>query len=153
MLAQDVRTLVIRPALQSVDLYSKWLDSLVFGTGLCESNYSALKQRQGPALGFFQVEPATYADDVVYLTELNPKLGNRILKDFKWEKFPIPNEVVWNIRFAAVMCAVHYLRHQIPVNYNALFLYQIYKKYYNSIHGASTQERCLPLFEKAIREF
>ena len=54
---------VIRPALVKLRLQSPAAEALLLGTAVVESGLSALVQAGGgPALGLYQIEPATHAD-------------------------------------------------------------------------------------------
>ena len=56
---------VVEEVLYRLDAYSEDAMALVMRTGMAESGFKTLKQYGGgPALGFWQVEPAT-ANDVV----------------------------------------------------------------------------------------
>ena len=62
--------MVIRPALTKINLWSRSAEELVLGTAIVESGLTYLKQRgEGPALGLWQIEPATHED--LYTNFLN----------------------------------------------------------------------------------
>ena len=51
---------VVRPVLQDLKMYSPVAENLIMGTAAQESGFTYIKQLGGgPALGMFQVEPAT----------------------------------------------------------------------------------------------
>ena len=78
MLASQMLALVIRPALEKLSLWSLSAEELVLGTAIVESGLTYLKQHgDGPALGLWQVEPATH--DELYTNFLNFRLelGNQ----------------------------------------------------------------------------
>ena len=59
----DFRTLVVRPTLQAIGLHSKAAENLLVGTAVQESHLTFLAQKGGgPALGVYQIEPATHDD-------------------------------------------------------------------------------------------
>ena len=70
----------VRPVLEHLARTEPRLDSraaedLLLGTALMESGLREIEQRGGPALGFFQIEPATFADVYDrYLTQRRPDL-------------------------------------------------------------------------------
>ena len=53
---------IINYALDGLNMNSEDAASMVYRTGMAESGYRNLRQISGPALGFFQVEPATVRD-------------------------------------------------------------------------------------------
>ena len=61
----QIRELVIRPTLKGIGLWSEAAENLLVGVGLVESGFKLLKQINGPACGYWQIEPAT-ADDLVF---------------------------------------------------------------------------------------
>ena len=63
MKATQLREQVIAPALAKIDLFSPEAVALVLGTACVESQCGEyIKQMgKGPALGIFQIEPATYS--------------------------------------------------------------------------------------------
>ena len=70
MLASQIRSMVIRPSLKKLGLHSTSAEELVPGTAIVESGLTYLKQHgEGPALGLWQVGPATHED--LYTNFLN----------------------------------------------------------------------------------
>src|SRR3546814_18753812 len=62
---RDLCQEVIRPTLEKLDLYSPAAANLLLGTALTESTIggaTCLVQKGGPALGIYQIEPATHLD-------------------------------------------------------------------------------------------
>ena len=71
MLASQTLALVICPALEKLSLWSPSAEELVLGTAIVESGLTYLKQHgDGPALGLWQVEPATHDEPLYQLPEL-----------------------------------------------------------------------------------
>ncbi len=65
----DLRLHVVRPALTDLGLLSQAAEDLVLGTAACESDFRDLDQwtgpgdgALGPAIGLWQIEPATHDD-------------------------------------------------------------------------------------------
>lgn len=136
------RELIVRPALQSIGLYSISAEELVLGTALQESRLTYIKQLgRGPALGFFQMEPATFSDIWVNYLKYNRALGERV------EKLAItpatdPNNLIYSLPFAAAMCRVHYLRvpEALPEQGDYEGQAEYWKEHYNTFLGAGTEE-------------
>ena len=71
---------IIRPALEAIDLYSKAAEELLLGTAIQESRLVYLKQiGGGPALGLFQMEPATELDLVKNYIWYRPELHAKMM--------------------------------------------------------------------------
>lgn len=155
MLAHQIRELIIKPALEVVGLWSQAAEILVYGTGMIESAYEDIVQQpKGPALGFYQMEPATYKDHCVWLrTPINKALLPRILATCFYEILPTdPKELASNIKFATLMCRIDYRRvkDELPAANDALGMAKYHKKFYNSSLGATRIEKSQPIFQKII---
>ena len=135
---KDLRDYVVVPALKEIGLYSKASMRLVIGTGIVESGFHHLHQVNGPALGFYQMEPATYHDIwgnyLLFKLPLAQKL-NAFNLDYKDEK-----QLVWNLKYASAMCRIHYLRVKkpLPDNDDILGMAHYWKDYYNTRLGKGT---------------
>ena len=131
----QLRDLVVVPALKEIQLYNKAAMRLVIGTGLVESGYEYIHQINGPALGFFQCEPATYKDlwdnYLLFKLPLAQKL-NAFNLDYK-----DAGQLVWNLKYAAAICRIHYLRVKKPLPHENDILGMAYywKDHYNTNMG------------------
>jgi len=138
---QHLRELVIRPALEEIGLYSKTAEDLVFGTACQESHCGTfLKQLgSGPALGIFQMEPATFTDLWENFLAFKPDLAAKMAPMFHGSP-PQAEEMIWNLRFAAAMCRVHYFRvpAALPEAGNIPALADYWKRHYNTPKGMGT---------------
>ena len=128
---------VIMETLDRLDMMSPEAATMVYRTGMAESGYRALEQNGGPALGFFQVEPATIKDCwenyIVYRKPLMAKfyeLGFRE-DDMDWS-------VLTNLALQVAFCRIKYRRdkHAIPVDIKEQAEY--WKRVYNSHLGKGT---------------
>lgn len=132
--AQQIMDTIIRPATTIIGLPGYDGDFLVAYTGAVESGYSTLKQDHGPALGFWQMEPASYDDNVRYLNMAkNSDLKKRLLAACYLDIFPAADALVWNLRLASTMCRVQYHRRPEPLpNYDDLEgMAKYWLKFYN----------------------
>lgn len=103
---KQLRELVIRPTLKYLDPdipYSETAVELLMMTQAHESNGGYyLKQKEGPALGIYQMEPATLADIYDNFLEYNKHLQ---LKAAKYS-----GGISFNLRRATSMARIHYYR-------------------------------------------
>lgn len=137
--AEQFRELVVRPALQDMRLHSQAAEDLVVGTAAQESRLAYLKQSPtGPALGVFQIEPATYRDYWQNYLRRRRALRERILRDVGATRQPPPEKLITDLRFAAIMCRVHYLRIRAPLPDagDVRGMAEYWKRYYNTHLGA-----------------
>jgi hypothetical protein len=143
--ADHLRKLVIRPACEAIGLYSLAAEELLLGTACQESKCGTfLKQLGGgPALGIFQMEPRTHddlwANFISHRGQFAGKLDQLMLGE------PDAAEMVWNLRYAAAMCRIHYCRAKDPLpaagDVQAQATY--WKRFYNTPKGAGTETEYL----------
>lgn len=152
---------VVRPALRALAIAAPYVDGdagerLVMGTGAQESmRFRYLKQLgKGPALGLFQMEPATYKDIWTRWLPSQPRLENALqaLAIRLVDGVPPVDELCGNLCFAAAMCRAHYLRvpKPLPARGDARALAEYWKKYYNTPLGAGTPEEFLRAYNAVV---
>ena len=133
--AKQLYNLVIVPALKDIDLYSESAAKLVLYTAMVESRLVYLKQLgNGPALGLFQMEPATHKDIWLNYLKYQPILHDK-LKKISYSSNP--EQLVYNLKYAAAMCRIHYrrVREPLPDKNDLEGMGRYWKKYYNTYLG------------------
>ena len=154
--SEDLVNIVIKPALMSIDCYSKDAEALLLGTCSVESDMGSYLTQigNGPALGIFQIEPFTYRDILNNYIRYRPDLARKIyyeyLNEFDGIKdFIDPiyeqtlNRLAYDLKFCATIARVHYLRvpEKLP-SYNDLGGQAVYwKRYYNTDLGSGTVDK------------
>ena len=89
---------------------------LLLYTGAAESGYRTKRQHGGgPALGYFQCEPATHDDIWRNYLDYRPALGGKVLSFLNDGETKDAETLVSNDRYAAAICRVHYLRQRDPL--------------------------------------
>ena len=132
---------VIRPALEELGYWSPDACALLLGTAAQESRLEYLRQIKGPALGLWQMEPATHADIydnyLIYRSSLRTKA--RAIRAVRWSLGSKP--LTWNLRYASAMARIHYLRVPKPLPFRLDFrsMARYWKEYYNTEQGAGTE--------------
>jgi hypothetical protein len=142
--ANALRTEIIRPALKLVDLHSAEAEDLLLGTALVESGLKVVTQfKGGPALSFFQIEPATYVDCVSYLTRINRNLGERILSSIYAAVFPEAQALAWNMRLAVLIARTKYFMvpEALPKTTDVAGMAAYWKKHYNTAGGKGSVDK------------
>jgi len=149
----------VRPALSRIGLLNQASIELVMGTAAQESHLQYLRQLgTGPALGLWQMEPATHNDIWTNYLRHKPQLAAAVLSILSAEnQRHDPGELAWNLRYAAAMCRVHYLRVAAPLPAAGDLRGQAayWKKSYNTVLGAGTEleyVRNYELVRQAINE-
>ena len=155
---EHVRELIVKPACYRIDMYSASAEHIVLGTGLTESKLSALRQYgDGPALGLFQMEPATHLSLWVHsipgVTGLAQKL-KALLAPVDHEGLPHPNPlaITHNLLYAAAMCRVRYyiVPKRLPLQNDPMGMAVYWLRYYNA-GGKGTIAAALPHFQRACQ--
>ncbi len=143
------RLLVIRPALQRLGLWSLAAERLLLGTALAESRLVYLKQKPGPALGLFQMEPKTHADIWTHYLVYRPALALKV-KGLA-VGLPRAQQMVWNLFYATAMARLQYRRDKfaLPSAESLPQLAATYKRVFNTPLGKGSAEG----FERRLRPF
>lgn len=153
----QLRTLIIRPTLLALAAggipYSLAAENLVLGTGAHESQYYYLSQvGEGPALGFWQMEPATFSDCWNNFIDFRPALRAALLDLCAGGRSPSADEMVGNLPLACAMARVRYARapEPLPDAADAAGLAAYWKSIYNTAAGAGVVAQVLTSFQSAI---
>lgn len=153
MIQEQIRELIIKPSLQSICLYNDAAEILVYGTGLLESNYLALKQVHGPALGYWQMQPDTHADIKKWLNlRMNSALLDRLLASCYYTALPSDDQtLVHNMRYACLLSRLQYFRVKTPLprSDDAEGLAKYYILHYNC-GGKARMDIATDTFERII---
>lgn len=129
--------------------------ALLLGTAMVESELKHLQQHgTGPAVGFFQMEPATHADIWITFLAYNAELHDLVAScATTWTEDDMPNvgEMRWNLRYAAVMARLKYwrARERMP-DLQPMALAGYHKRIYNTALGKTEIEKSVPIFTRAV---
>lgn len=132
---------------------------LILGTGIIESRFKYLRQLgDGPASGFFQIEPATAVDNCNSWLKFRPSVVDHCVKATKvpkryWIK---PSMTEWeylletNIAAGIVHARIKYWRApaRMPVTTSDKAAY--WKKWYNTEEGSGSVEEYIDQVSKYI---
>lgn len=142
---------VVRPALQMAGIWSEAREQIVLGTGAVESAYKYSKQLgNGPALGWFQCEPATHEDMWARFVFMRGELRDRLRR--LCEGLERPGALVAFPQYAAAICGVHYLRAKgaLPAAGDAQAMAAYHKSRYNTALGKTDPGEAVVHFQRAI---
>lgn len=123
-------------------------EQLLIGTALQESGLVHLRQlRQGPALGLFQMEPATHEDIYESFLAYQPRLRVKLQRSFDCQ----PETMITDLLYATCMARVHYWRvsDPLPPEGNFAAQAQYWKDHYNTHLGHGTVKQYLRAWHKA----
>ena len=127
---------------------ARW--QIVTGIGNVESGYQAIVQYGGgPALSFWQIEPSCFHDLFKNFLMYRPDLLNSVTLCLDGQE-PTPQRMVWDCRFAALICALIVYRSPLalPAYNDTPAQVNYWLSDYNTPMGAGTSERATPLFEE-----
>ena len=144
------RALVVRPAIVDLDLWSQAAENLLVGTALVESRLTHLRQLAGgPALGVFQMEPATHHDLWDNWLRYRPDI-TATMTDESASQAIDATILIWNLRYAAMCCRLQYRRvpHPLPGAANVAGLARYWKSHWNTLHGRGEPEKFVNLYRR-----
>ena len=151
--SQQLKTLIIIPALKDLVLYSDDAVALLLFTCATESiGGTYLHQEKGPALGIYQMEPTTYNDLWVNFILNKNSIVLQLSHNFACGYMPSEERLIYDLRFATAMARIFYARIKAPLpNANDIeALWDYYKLYYNTAKGAATKDKSIALYQQFI---
>lgn len=142
-------TSIVRVALNRMAMPSSDAERLLMGTAAQESEgFKYVRQTGGgPALGYFQMEPATHDDCWTNYILFKPQLKSAVVACLvpnvipPGAKMPHASLLLTNNIYAAAMARVKYLRAPGAIPHTGLALAHYWKDNYNTKFGAGTVEQ------------
>lgn len=147
------RSLIVQPALRDLVMYSEDAEELMVFTCAVESlGGTYLQQVKGPALGIFQMEPATYNDLWQNYIKNKSALFMIMLSNFEAHNMPSEERLIWDLRYAAAMTRIYYFRVQqaLPSCKDVNAIWEYYKTYYNTAAGAAQKDDSIRKYLKFL---
>ena len=146
---EDLRLYVIRPTLEHLQLSSQAAENLLLGTAAQESQMGYyLHQLNGPALGIYQIEPATHQDVWQNYIDYRAPLSKKLLALGAMRE----SSLVTNLSYATAIARIIYLRVNAPLPEadDIAGLAQYYKTHYNTVKGKATVEEFIANYQRYI---
>lgn len=114
--------------------------NLIYRTGMVETRYDHLQQDKGPAIGYFQIEPATI-DDIIdnFVVQRRELVDLLDYFGFIWQNRHL--SVLTNIGIQIVLCRLCYWRIPYPVPTSLEGQAYYWKQYYNTPQGRGTEQK------------
>ena len=151
MEATVFRDRVVKPALLSLSRWSEGAEKLVMGTAAQESGLRHTRQLGGgPALGYFQMEPATHDDCWANFINSRPSLRAKLLAIRSGTGAPRASEMETDHLYAAAMARVRYMRVPESIPSDGRGLARYWKTYYNTVLGAGTMAEFVASWNKLL---
>ena len=149
-----IRTQVIYPALNKMGMWSEAAGELVLGTAIVESNLTYLKQHgDGPALGLWQVEPATHEDLYANYLNYRPEMMSSLM-ELRSPALNMNENLATNLMYGAAVCRLCYYRKPDPLPEAGDVEGQgkFWKKHYNTPLGAGTVPKYVFKVQQTFKE-
>ena len=153
LIASQLRDLIIKPALLDLIMFSEEALELLMFTCAVESNGGTyIKQLNGPALGIFQMEPATYNDIWQNYLIYKSDILLRLLHSFSAHRMPEEDRLMYDLRFATAMTRIHYFRVNaaLPAVGDIDGIWDYYKTHYNTALGAADKTGAIERYKAFI---
>lgn len=158
---EQVENEVIRPTLRHLaratrqPMNTSDAVKLLLGTAIAESGLRYLRQRDGgPALGLWQMEPATHQDIWASFLGSRPDLAGAV-RELRTREGPRgeddpTRQLIYSLPYACAMARVHYYRvpDALPAEDDLEAQAAYWKEHYNTAEGAGTEEH----YVSAVRE-
>ena len=133
---------IVEYSLYKIDCYSDDALALVVRTGMAESGYRALRGygKGNPAIGFWQIEPATMKDMIKNYIRYRPGYKKNLISLGMNFKKDVDMSVMSNLAVQAALCRLHYRRDKDPLpSWDDLEAQgEYWKKVYNTFKGRGT---------------
>lgn len=142
---------LIESTLQSIDAYSPQAVQLLIGTGAHESAGWRYRRQlgNGPALGFFQMEPFTHDDCWTNYLNYHPHIGQKILQ-VSGMFTPDASALEFNDVYAICIARVKYMRDSQPIPLDLPGQAQYWKRVYNTYLGRGTVEEYITHYQMFV---
>ena len=144
---------VIAPALDKIDLWSRAAEELVLGTAIVESGLTYLIQhRDGPALGLWQIEPATHEDLYTNFLNYRPELGSKLM-ELRAPNLSMDENLATNLMYGAAVCRLCYYRKPDALPEAGVIEGQaaFWKQHYNTPLGKGTVTKYVYEVQKILK--
>jgi hypothetical protein len=145
---------IINPALRDLGMYSASAVELLVFTCAAESlGGTFLAQVNGPAIGVYQMEPATHNDIWQNYIKFRGNLVMMMLSNFDCPYMPSEHRMYYDLRYATAMARLHYARvpKALPQADDVNGLWDYYKTYYNTEKGKATKKESIAKYHKFVK--
>jgi hypothetical protein len=141
---------ILTPTLSLLQKYSGDAVELLIFTCAAESNGGTfIHQVKGPALGIYQMEPATHQDVWVNYIHRSSSLMSILGLNFQCNGLIDAERMVYDLSYATLMARLHYSRfpEPLPSKNDAEGMFKYYKKYFNTPLGKATKAESIKKYK------
>lgn len=148
----QLRNEIIEPVLDHLEMGDTAAADLMLATAIVESGCDYIKQLGGgPALSFWQVEPATHDD--IWQNYLAHREHIARAVEALTPRDPIGvHPLIWNMGYACAIARLVYRRRPepLPERRDAAGMAMYWKQWYNTAEGAGDPDKFERLYRKHI---
>jgi hypothetical protein len=133
---------IIKQTLGLIQLDSESARDMIYTTGMAETGYRCLKQKGGgPAVGFFQCEPATARDIWENYALYRPQYRDALYR-LGFDESNMNYCILSNIGLQVAFCRLHYRRvpKKLPRAGDLAGQARYWKAFYNTVKGKGTEK-------------
>jgi len=152
---EQLRDLIIKPALDDLQLYSDAAVQLLLFTVASESDGGTyLQQIKGTAVGIYQIEPETYMDMWQRYLRTRGDLIMKLSINFQVTTIPSTDRLIYDLRYATAFARLIYLRVKVPLPAadDVDGLWQYYKEHYNTPLGKAKKSQAIRKYHQFVGE-
>jgi hypothetical protein len=154
ILSYELQLHVIRPTLQAIDLWSEAAENLLLGTAAQESHMGHyLTQVRGPALGIYQIEPATHHDVWDNFLKYHKPLADKVQQLLSpWNVADKDQALVNNLTYSSAIARIIYFRisKPLPAANDIAGLAAYWKQHYNTPRGKGKVEYFIKNYQELV---
>lgn len=153
---KQFREAIVRPTLQAIMLWSAEAEELLIATAAHESaGLRYIKQVRGPALSFYQIEPAT-AREVWdrWLPRQSARLKDLVKIETEFRPGDLlERRLLGDLHFATIVARLNYRRfpEALPSADDVPAMARLWKKRWNTAEGAGTEEQFIANYERFVK--
>ena len=142
MIPNELREKIIRPVLKSMEMWSEEAEDLLLGTAIHESDKlkRITQYGNGPALSYYQMEPATLHDLYDNYLRFHPE-KLKLLDKFKAPGLAQADNLRMNMAYATAAARLQYYRRPEAIPTTLEGQATFWKSAWNTELGAGTVEQ------------
>lgn len=151
---------LIAETISEIAMHSDDAEELLMLTCAVESEFgrNLVQLNNGPAIGIFQMEPATHDDIVVrwLSVETSDRMKTKAYVHKAFNKYCgtlLTSDVMrWNLKYAIILARLKYksAKEPIPSKNDVVGLAKYWKKYWNTELGDGTVEKAIEKYNKYV---
>lgn len=148
-----LRGCIVRPTIEYLGLWSPAAQELLMGTAAQESACGRYLRQlsHGPALGIYQMEPATHDDIHINFLRYHPALQKAVSDLASPLRGTTAQEMTFNLAYATAMARIHYYRVPSAIPKDLRGQAEYWKEHYNTPAGRGEVDHFVFNYNRIIK--